>query len=154
MPVTVMQSGPPAGIIEYYQPYSAKRGSILATDHQTIRNLFDDWNAALLSGDPDKVAELYAADAILLPTVSNRVCTDRAAIKDYFHTKFMKMQPHGEIEESHIRVHEDLAVHSGVYLFALQTEGRSVRARFTFVYRLDDGEWKIVEHHSSAMPEG
>lgn len=126
----------------------------MTTDHQTIRDLFDDWNAALASGDPDQVAALYAEDAILLPTVANRVCTDRAAIKDYFYNKFMKMQPHGEIEESHVRVYDNIAMHSGVYLFALQTEGRSVRARFTFVYRLDDGVWKIIEHHSSAMPEG
>ena len=30
--------------------------------------LFDEWNGALQTGDPKKVAALYAADAILLPT--------------------------------------------------------------------------------------
>ena len=38
-----------------------------------ITALFDQWNSALQTGDPKQVAALYAADAILLPTVSNQV---------------------------------------------------------------------------------
>jgi hypothetical protein len=28
-----------------------------------------------------------------------------------------------------------------------------LQARFTYLYRLFNGEWKIAEHHSSTMPE-
>jgi uncharacterized protein (TIGR02246 family) len=38
-----------------------------------IASLFDDWNQALATKDPEKVASLYAHDAVLLPTVSNEV---------------------------------------------------------------------------------
>ncbi len=44
-----------------------------------IAALFDRWNAALRTGDPEKVAGLYAKDAVLLPTVSNRIRTDHPA---------------------------------------------------------------------------
>jgi hypothetical protein len=39
-----------------------------------IASLFDDWNQALATKDPETVANLYAHDAVLLPTVSNEVC--------------------------------------------------------------------------------
>jgi len=29
----------------------------------------------------------------------------------------------------------------------------SLQARFTFLYKQVNGQWKIAEHHSSAMPE-
>jgi uncharacterized protein (TIGR02246 family) len=41
-----------------------------------IASLFDDWNEALATKNPEKVANLYAHDAVLLPTVSNEVSCD------------------------------------------------------------------------------
>lgn len=127
-----------------------------------VAGLFDKWNAALQTGDPEKVADLYADDAVLsgtgsvlLPTVSNIPRTDRAGRVDYFVT-FLAYGPVGSIDESHVRWvsdKQDTAINSGIYTFDLQKEGRKVQARYTFVYRLIDGEWKIIEHHSSAMPE-
>jgi len=38
-----------------------------------IAGLFDDWNEALATKDPEQVANMYAHDAVLLPTVSNEV---------------------------------------------------------------------------------
>ena len=32
-------------------------------------------------------------------------------------------------------------------------DGSVVRARYSFVYVYEDGEWKISHHHSSVMPE-
>ena len=36
-----------------------------------VRALFQLWNNALLSGDPDEVAKRYSKDPVLLPTVSD-----------------------------------------------------------------------------------
>ena len=41
--------------------------------HDEVVGLFDTWNAALATLDPDSVTALYADDAVLLPTVSNQV---------------------------------------------------------------------------------
>lgn len=119
-----------------------------------ITQLFDEWNAALQTGDPDAVTSLYAEDAILLPTVSNQVRHDHAEIRDYFES-FLRKSPRGVVDESHVRDLGDLAVHSGVYTFALTVDGETsdVPCRFTFVYRRGEDGWKIIEHHSSAMPE-
>lgn len=120
-------------------------------DKQEIVALFDRWNGALQTGDPGKVVEQYAPDAILLPTVSNKVRHNHEEIRDYFE-HFMAKGPRGKIDESNVRLFGDVAINSGVYTFNF-SNGDAVQARFTFVYRKTDGDWKIVEHHSSAMPE-
>lgn len=116
-----------------------------------ILKLFDEWNAALQIGDPGRVAEMYAADAILLPTISNKVRHDHEEIRDYFEL-FLAKGPKGVIDEANVRVFGDLAINSGLYTFSF-ADGSVVAARFTFVYRRSGDQWLIVEHHSSRMPE-
>ncbi|WP_207922682.1 SgcJ/EcaC family oxidoreductase [Micromonospora sp. KC606] len=115
--------------------------------------LFTEWNAALTTGDPDVVADRYADDAVLLPTLSNQVRTNRAQIVDYFE-HFLENNPQGEIKQSHINIlDKNTAIDTGVYVFTLAATGQQVEARYTYVYELRDGRWLIVNHHSSAMPE-
>lgn len=125
-----------------------------SNDETEIMRLFDDWNEALKSLDPARVAALYAPDAILLPTVSNRVRHNTAEIENYF-VRFLAKAPEGSIHESNIRLMGDVAVHSGIYVFRMTRDAGTgdVPARFSFVYQKIEGAWKIVEHHSSYMPE-
>jgi uncharacterized protein (TIGR02246 family) len=116
-----------------------------------ITVLFDQWNSALQTGDPKQVAALYATDAILLPTVSNQVRHNHQEIEDYF-VHFLAKGPQGKIDESNVRIIDDIAINSGVYTFTF-SGGASVQARFTYVYRWEGQRWLIIEHHSSAMPE-
>jgi uncharacterized protein (TIGR02246 family) len=116
-----------------------------------ILSLFDEWSAALKTGDPGRVAALYADDAVLLPTISNKVRHDHGEIRDYF-ALFVGMVPTGVIDEANVRVFGDLAINSGLYTFTF-ADGSTVAARFTFVYRRSGDRWQIIEHHSSRMPE-
>lgn len=116
-----------------------------------IASLFDTWNNALQTGEPKNVASLYADNGILLPTVSNKVRHNHGEIEDYF-VHFLAKGPVGKIDEANIRTFGDIAINSGVYTFSF-SDGATVQARYTFVYRWNGMEWKIVEHHSSAMPE-
>src|SRR5687767_8803109 len=61
-----------------------------------IAALFDQWNSALKSGNVQSVVDLYAPNAVLQPTVSNKVRTTPAQIKDYF-DHFMALKPVGQI---------------------------------------------------------
>lgn len=120
---------------------------------QEILKLFDQWNAALQTGDPDEVVKLYAENAILEPTVSNLVRHDRMEIRDYF-VHFLAKGPSGKIDEANVRIYGGIAINSGVYTFRFQSGPvETVQARFTFVYQWIGDGWLIVEHHSSAMPE-
>ncbi|MDQ0715084.1 uncharacterized protein (TIGR02246 family) [Streptomyces luteogriseus] len=124
-----------------------------------VLGLFDRWNTALQTGDPKKVADLYAKDAVLLPTVSNQVRTDRAAIVDYFEL-FLKNKPVGTKVESVVNVLDrDTVIDTGVYEFSLTDhetgEKSTVKARYTYAYeKQPNGTWLIVNHHSSKMPQG
>ena len=68
-----------------------------------ILNLFDDWNKALQTGNPDEVVKLYDKNAILLPTLSPQVRHSHEEIKDYF-VHFLAKKPIGKINESNIRI--------------------------------------------------
>ena len=37
--------------------------------------------------------------------------------------------------------------------FTMGTDGSKVKARYSFIYTLEKGQWKIAHHHSSVMPE-
>ncbi len=116
-----------------------------------ITALFTAWNEALATRDPKAVVALYASDAVLLPTLSSRVRRDHEGIEDYF-AMFLARGPHGVIDESVIRRFGNVAINSGIYTFTFD-DGTSAQARFTLVYERRDGEWMIIEHHSSFMPD-
>ena len=116
-----------------------------------ISALFEKWNSALQTGDPRIVTELYGNNAILLPTISNKVRHNHEEIHDYF-VGFLTKGPRGEINEANVRIFDDLAINSGVYTFTFN-DGAMVSARFTFIYHWNGQDWKIIEHHSSQMPE-
>jgi len=119
---------------------------------ERAKNLFQLWNMALATGDPDCVAARYAKDAVLLPTVSDVPRTNYALIKDYF-VGFLKKQPQGTILDSNIHIGHNWCQDVGIYEFTMGETGDVVRARYSFVYVFEDGEWKIMHHHSSVMPE-
>jgi uncharacterized protein (TIGR02246 family) len=118
---------------------------------EEIAALFDKWNNALQTGDPKNVVALYETNGILLPTVSNKVRHNHEEIEDYF-VHFLAKGPSGKIDEANIRIYGQVAINSGVYTFTFN-DGAVVSARYTFVYRWNGQDWKIIEHHSSAMPE-
>jgi hypothetical protein len=115
-----------------------------------------------MTKDPDIISNLYdEQDGVLVPTLSNQIRYNKKGIKDYF-MSFMSRDPVGRVVESQTVVEGNVAVRSGVYIFTLGSEGgKEVPARFTFVYRRvarkgsssEGGEWRIIAHHSSLLPE-
>ena len=119
-----------------------------------ISDLFETWNRALQTGNPNNVVACYAEDAILLPTVSAKVRHNHEEIRDYF-VHFLAKKPYGKITEQNIRIYGNIAINSGLYTFTLTEAGAAtdVAARFTFAYQKYEDRWLIIEHHSSVLPE-
>ena len=116
-----------------------------------ILALFEQWNNALKTKTAKNVVALYAYDALLLPTISNKVCHNHTEIEEYF-VNFLTRSPVGKIDEANILIFDQVAINSGVYTFSFN-DGNTTQARFTFVYRWDGERWLIIKHHSSQMPE-
>mmetsp|Transcript_23020 Transcript_23020/g.46905 ORF Transcript_23020/g.46905 Transcript_23020/m.46905 type:complete len:196 (+) Transcript_23020:191-778(+) len=127
-----------------------------SVNEEEVRSLFYKWNDALATLDSGKVADRYAENALLLPTVSDTPRTTPAAIEDYF-AHFLKSEPQGVIQEEGsvtISGEPNWAKDAGIYEFTMGATGDKVKGRYSFVYVFEDGEWKIAHHHSSVMPEG
>lgn len=118
-----------------------------------VRGLFELWNDALATGDSKIVANRYSSNPVLLPTVSDTPRTNYATIKDYFDA-FLTKKPQGQILESSVYIGTNFAQDAGIYEFVFGATGQKVKARYSFIYVKEDGQWKIQHHHSSVMPEG
>jgi hypothetical protein len=87
-----------------------------------------------------------------------QIRTTPAEIMDYF-DHFLRKKPQGVIDESHVHLWSaTLATRDGIYTFTfsracVKSRCPKLQARFSFVYHQENGVWKIVEHHSSVMPE-
>ena len=112
--------------------------------------LVQKWVNAIKGGDPKQVTELYHDDAILLGTFSNKERVGHGLILEYFEN-LLKSPVEVEVVSEHPHVFESSAVNSGLYNFI--TNGKTINARFSFVYHKNDTEWKIISHHSSVLPE-
>jgi len=75
----------PEGILDLQE--SVSRQSITKEE---VRALFDVWNNALATLDPQQVAALYSVNGNLLPTLSDKQRLNRDEIADYF-VKFLSL---------------------------------------------------------------
>lgn len=112
------------------------------------------WIEAFASHDAGRIAALYAPDAVFWGTGSPTIRDTPALVREYFENLKGRPTVRIEIDEQRVRRYGDLAVNSGRYSVHEAKEGKpTVRPlRFSFVYRLHEGRWLIVDHHSSAMP--
>ena len=112
--------------------------------------LLQKWTNTIKDGDVHQVVNLYHDNAILLGTFSNKERVGHGLILEYFEN-LLKAPVEVEIVSEHPIVFESVAVNSGLYNFI--TKGKTINARFSFVYQKDNDDWKITSHHSSVVPE-
>ncbi|AUA33368.1 DUF4440 domain-containing protein [Pseudomonas sp. SGAir0191] len=111
------------------------------------------WAATVATRDVDKILELYAADAILVPTLSNQVRDCDDSRRNYFENFLANDGLVCDIQVFKKRVSRKLGtvVVGGLYTFVYLDGGeqRVVPARFLFTFELINDEWLITGHHSS-----
>jgi hypothetical protein len=128
-----------------------------ASVKQEISSVYHGWCKAIgdAKGNPKGVVRYYAPNAILVPTLHHKILVNKNGGLDAY---FAKLTAHDDIkcipEENRIRIHGRTVINSGLYEFSYKDHQHRVLipSRFTFVYEKINGQWLIVNHHSSKMP--
>jgi uncharacterized protein (TIGR02246 family) len=113
------------------------------------------WAEAFAADTPDRIVALYDREAVLWGTLSPQRRDNPEAIRDYMVNAFKALPEHRVSFGDHlIRVYGETAINTGYYTFTYKKDGesKSLPARYSFVYVKRNGQWMIVDHHSSAMP--
>lgn len=147
--------GAPLAMVAVPAAAQTRTVACTAVTEAQIADQFARFNAAWASRSPDTVTALFTKDAVLLATVSNTPRTDHAGIRDYF-VGFLKNNPVGTVTSSTIDIGCNQATRVGTWTVTFTDAAgmkTDVKARYSFIYRYDDGEWKIDHLHSSMLPE-
>ncbi|MEE4296417.1 MAG: nuclear transport factor 2 family protein [Wenzhouxiangella sp.] len=113
--------------------------------------VIDQWLEAVNTGCAERVCQLYAPDAILLPTLSPNILSAPDQILDYFRFFLDRQSLAVKLIDCYVQTYSEVKIDSGIYEFTWMAndKAQSTRARFTFVIR----GGLIVEHHSSLSPD-
>ena len=112
--------------------------------------MLETWVDKIRTNDPKQVVSLYHNDGLLLGTFSEVERKGHDLILAYFEN-LLKSQVDVEIITQHKHETESLVTNSGLYNFIV--DGKTVNARFSFVFIKTGDDWKILSHHSSVLPE-
>ena len=115
-----------------------------------MKGKIEKWVDRIRSNDPSQVAALYCDDGLLLGTFSSQERKGMKPIFNYFEN-LLKSQIDVEIITQNIVESDSLCVNSGLYNFIV--DRKVINARFSFVFKKVNDSWKILSHHSSALPE-
>ncbi len=122
-----------------------------------VEQCYQNWIKALLQegNKVEALLALYKEDAVLLPTLSGKICCNKADKQAYFEhfSNLGIYQVHTQAQ--HISISGNIAVNAGHYSFVREDQGQTIEtfARYSFVYENNEGNWLISHHHSSLVPQ-
>jgi len=126
-----------------------------AGDKEDVAAATAKWAEVFTDDNPDPILALYDQEAVMWGTLSPTRRDDPAAIRDYFVKAFKALPGHKvTFGDQSIRVYGNTAINTGYYTFSFVKDGeaKSLPARYSFVYVKRNGDWKIVDFHSSKLP--
>ena len=130
-------------------------GAAWAGDKEDVAAATAKWAEVFVLDDPDPILSLYDTEGVLWGTISPTRRDTPDALRDYFVKAFKALPGHKvTFGDQLIRVYGNTAINTGYYTFSFVKDGNptSLPARYSFVYVKRNGNWKIVDHHSSKSP--
>jgi uncharacterized protein (TIGR02246 family) len=140
-----------------YNPFK----NTFASDHiheNEIKAVINQWLSNVNDERLSDVVAMYAPNAILLPTLSDRICVGREEIQQYFIKFLGKEELNGRITKMYVQIADDTAIASGMGVFQYRNESKKnsrqveVDFRYSFVVQKGQDGWHILNHHNSLVP--
>ncbi len=124
------------------------------SDRAEIVAVTQQWIDAFNRKDAAAIVNLYAPDAVFFGTSSAELRDTRARVEAYFASLSSLGDAVITLGAHRVQRHGALAINSGYYTRSAAQNGQLVQnpARFSFVYEKRNGQWLIINHHSSATP--
>jgi len=116
-----------------------------------IADLFNRWNDALATQSAWEVVKSYADNAIFLTTYSDKPRLTQQDRIEYY-TEVLKRHPQLKVEQRVIHIGCNMANDTGLYQITFNGKEK-VPGRYSISYQYISGQWLIVSHHTSLMPE-
>lgn len=119
------------------------------------QHLLAQWAQSFNQEDLNAIDACYADHAVLWGTHAKQLIQGRAGISQYFQTVFESgRKVRVRIVDEQFIDNLNLKIANGSYRFFSDHPGvhTEVQARFTFVWQLLAGKWRLVTHHSSVLP--
>lgn len=111
------------------------------------------WTEAVASGRIEEVLDLYAPDAILVPTLSNEVVVTEDGRRSYFEFFLSNGAARCAVNSQEFRIdHKRGTVAIGgiyTFCFSRNTGEETVPARYLFTFEEIEARWLITGQHSS-----
>jgi len=114
-------------------------------DAETITKQIDELKTAFNAKDADKVASLFAANAVVMPP-NQATARARDAVKQYYVGRFGEGATNLELEARDISGEGPLAYATGDYRLNLARDGAEPqrdRGKFVWIFRKTNGAWLI-----------
>ena len=118
-------------------------------------DVFHRFLSAFTNSDVDGIVNLFSEDAIFWGTGSAELVEDTAGIRLYF--SGLRKPPFGQElaraqNFSIMELSSDSVLISGIWEVVPQGQNTGTPLRISMALSLQDGIWKIVQFHNSAMP--
>jgi hypothetical protein len=118
-------------------------------------DVFHRFLSAFTNSDVDGIVNLFSEDAIFWGTDSAELVEDTAGIRLYF--SGLSKRPSGQAlaraqNFSIMELSSGSVLISGMWEVVLQGQNTGTPLRISMALSLQDGIWKIVQLHNSAMP--
>ena len=114
-------------------------------DTDTITRQIQELRTAFNAKDPDKVAQLFSANAVVMPP-NQSTARSRDSVKQYYVSRFADGAQDLELDPKDISGFGPLAYASGDYRLNLVKEGAEPqrdRGKFVWIFRKTNDRWLI-----------